>query len=154
MSARLRPVNKPYCLHELCEANYHRLLRLIPTLHQLDDSMTASVNGKPVLFLSLLEKAPYTLILELGHCFDDGIQAYSEPAVKIRVYLDAQTVEVIHDYNRPAINHAFRHYPGIQKTLDYKWSLNYFLEKWLHHCLGHGYQFDGTQTEQADSLIS
>ncbi|MCK5872789.1 MAG: DUF1249 domain-containing protein [Methylococcales bacterium] len=148
----LHPVNKPHCLHKLCESNYHRLLRLVPSLHQLERSATAKVAGKPTLYLSLLEKAPFTLTLELSHCFDEGMKAYFEPAVKVRVYLDAQAVEVVHDNSRPAINHAFRHYPGIQKTLDYKWALNYFLEKWLHHCLGHGYHFNSIPTQQADCL--
>lgn len=149
----LQPVNKPYCLHKLCESNYNRLLRLVPSLHQLNSSVKARVEGKPTLYLSLLEKAPFTLTLELSHCFDEGLKAYFEPAVKVRVYLDAQAVEVLHDDSRPPVHHAFRHYPGIQKTLDYKWSLNYFLEKWLHHCLAHGYHFNSPKPESADSVI-
>jgi uncharacterized protein len=138
----LNPVNKSFCLHTLCESNYYKLLRLIPDLPQIGESAMASPAGKPTLHFRLIEKTPYTLTLELTHCFEEQMDAFVEPAVRIRAYLDAETAEVLADHNRPHIAHAFRQTERCDKIMDYKWTLNYFLEKWLNHCLQLGYCFE------------
>ena len=141
----LNPVNKSFCLHTLCESNYYKLLRLIPDLPQIGESAIASPAGKPTLHFRLIDKTPYTLTLELTHCFEDQTDAFFEPAVRIRAYLDAKTAEVLADHNRPHIEHAFRQTERADKIMDYKWTLNYFLEKWLNHCLQLGYCFEQSE---------
>lgn len=138
----LNPVNKSFCLHTLCESNYYKLLRLIPGLHRIGESAIASPAGKPTLHFRMIDKTPYTLTLELTHCFGDRMDAFVEPAVKIRAYLDAETAEVLADHNRPQIEHAFKQTERADEIMDYKWTLNYFLEKWLNHCLQLGYRFE------------
>ena len=137
----LNPVNKSFCLHTLCESNYYKLLRLIPDLPRIGESAMASPAGKPTLHFRLIERTPYTLTLELTHCFGDRMDAFLEPAVRIRAYLDAESAEVLADHNRPHIAHAFRQTERCNEIMDYKWTLNYFLEKWLNHCLQLGYCF-------------
>jgi len=135
----LDPHEKSYWLAKICEANFERLLRLAPDLASLPASTIAQAQGKPLLHLALLEQSPYTLTLELSHCF--GVESLLEPAVKIRVYLDARAVEVLSDHARPPVRAALRREPKARDVMDYKWTLNYFLSRWLDHCLASDYRF-------------
>lgn len=143
----LEPVEKSFWLAKLCEANYERLLRLIPDLGGMAPSAVASAEGKPALHLALLEHSPYTLTLKLSHCFSHGFEALLEPAVVIRVYLDARAVEVLSDHARPKVHEALRHYAEAREVMDYKWALNYFLSRWLDHCLASNYRFGVARRE-------
>lgn len=141
--ATLEPVEKAYWLAKLCEANFERLLRLIPGLRGMDASATARAEGKPALHLQLLDHAPYTLTLELSHCFG-STEPLLEPAVRIRVYLDARAAEVLSDHARANV---YSRPP--QDVLDYKWRLNYFLSQWLDHCLAAQYCFGLATAERS-----
>lgn len=146
----LNPVNKSLCLEMVCESNYYKLLRLAPDFSQIDAAAVAVARGKPSLHLKVIEKAPYTRTLELSHCFDKENSPSLEPAVKLQVYLDTRSVEVLHDAFRPPFVKALKRLPESRALMDYKWSLNYFLEKWLSHCLQSGYRFNSEATlEQA-----
>ena len=133
-----RPIEKSLWLQKVCESNYRKLRHLIPDLTGLGSAASAHVPGKPPLFLRLLDRSPHTLTLELTHGFGKVL----EPAVKIRVCLDAKTAEVLSDSSRPSVfevlggQKAFTH-----SVLDYKWTLNYFLMRWLDHCLSSQYRF-------------
>lgn len=93
------------------------------------------------LHLEIIERTPYTLTLELSHCFNSNKDEYLAPAVKIRVYLDAQLAEVLSDHAREGVTKVFKD-PGLSlEIMNYKWRLNYFLQKWLDHCLKKDYLF-------------
>ena len=141
------PLEKSYWLAKLCEANFERLLRLIPGLTDLAESSIARAEGKPSLHLKLLDQSTYTLTLELSHCFSKGFESLLEPAVKIRVYLDARAAEVLSEHARIQVNEASRHMGMHKAVLDYKWSLNYFLSQWLDHCLASDYRFGLSRSE-------
>ncbi len=132
-----QPAEKSFWLQKVCEWNYEKLASLIPDLAGVDETAVAQVNGKPSLHLRLLERSPYTLVLELTHDFVRGV----EPAVKIRVCLDAKTAEALSDHWRPYVLDAVRDRYSAKSVLDYKWSLNYFLTRWLDHCLQNDYRF-------------
>jgi uncharacterized protein YqiB (DUF1249 family) len=132
-----QPAEKSFWLQKVCESNYQKLANLIPDLACIDETAVAQVNGKPSLHLRLLERSPYTLVLELTHDFARG----GEPAVKIRVSLDAKTAEALSDHCRPFVLDAVRDRSSAKSVLDYKWSLNYFLTRWLDHCLQSDYRF-------------
>lgn len=134
----LKPLNPFRSLQELCESNYRKLLRLTPQLPRLEEQAVARLGGKPPLHLRLLERSPYTLTLELSYCFDRCVGPVFEPALKLRVYLDASMVEVVGDCERPRRQIGKG---GDRQVLEHKWRLNYFLDKWLDHCLHHGYRF-------------
>lgn len=147
--SRFEPAEKSYWLAKLCEANYERLILLIPNLPALPETAVARADGKPSLHLELLEHAPYTVTLELSHCFSRGFESLLEPAVRIRVYLDARAVEVLSDHVRPLVHQALKPDNGARAVLDYKWSLNYFLSQWLDHCLACNYRFGVVCDKQA-----
>jgi len=85
-------------------------------------------------------------MIELNHCFD---QEFLEPAVKIRLYLDAQLAEVVSDQTRLPIASVFKNKGSSLDIMNYKWRLNYFLQTWLDHCLKKDYQFNASKAYAA-----
>ncbi len=137
----LNPVNKPYLLNEIYESNFYKLFQLMPNLTQIQYSAAALLHGNPTLYLKLLNRSPYTLTIELTHCFNHKNEELFEPAMKIQVYLDAKSVEVL---NKPKPNNhstTMAIKPSAEDILNNKWNSNYFLEKWLNHCIASGYKF-------------
>jgi len=102
------PIEKSLWLHKVCEANFARLNQLIPGLELVGDRLTAEVPGKPALHLRLIERSPFTLVLELTHDFTGGYAMPAEPAVRLRVCLDARTVEMLSDTARPGVHDVLR----------------------------------------------
>lgn len=137
--SQLNPVNKSFCLHQLFESNYHKLLRLIPQLHSIKSTqMLAEPGNKPALELAVLSKTKFTLELQLGYLCPSDVDALTDnnPVLVIRVYLDSKTAEVITQSSN-LLSLPATDYP--KAILDAKWPDNYLLDKWLTHCLGQGY---------------
>ncbi len=135
-------VNKSFCLEQICESNYLKFLRLIPDLYQIKTSAIGLFPNKPSLHLKIIERTAYTLTVQLTHCFMDTPDELIEPAVKIRLYVDAKLAEVLRDHSRTDVFKAISDAGQSKKIMDYKWSLNYFLGKWLDYCLQTDYRFE------------
>ena len=99
----LNPVNKAYCLEQLCESNYQKLFNLIPHLLSVQDHAIGFAEQHVDLYLDVIEHTPYTRTIKLTHCFYSD----SEPAVLIRVYVDARLAEVLSDSARLSVNTVF-----------------------------------------------
>lgn len=137
----VNPVNKSLCLEHICESNYRKLLQLIPDLFTFKEMAIGLTAYKTMLHLKVIEHTPYTMTVELSHCFNKNLEEFLEPAVKIRIYQDAQLAEVICDHARASVAQVFKD-PGLSlEIMNYKWRLNYFLQKWLDHCLKKDYHF-------------
>lgn len=132
----LNPVNKSLILQSLCETNFRKLLRLAPDLLLIDYVAAARAGAKPELYIRIIERKPYTLTMELTHRFECENDARTEPALKIRLYLDAKLAEVLSDCGR-----SLQKDPEPEIVLEFKWTINYFLERWLDHCIEQGYRF-------------
>lgn len=139
--ALVNPVNKSLCLEQMCASNYHKLFQLIPELTTFKDCATGLAPRQTALHIKVLERTPYTLTVELSHCFDRDLSAFFAPAVKIRIYLDAQLAEVLSDHSRASVAQIFKDPAPSRDIMNYKWRLNYFLQKWLDHCLLKDYRF-------------
>ncbi|CAG7856166.1 hypothetical protein MCAMS1_00558 [biofilm metagenome] len=137
----LNPINKSYCLEQVCASNYEKLFRLIPDLCGVKVQATGVAPNHTALYLQVIEQTPYTMTVELSHSFLDEPDELLEPAVRIRVYLDAQLAEVLSDHARPHVGHVYKDFSLCREIMNYKWRLNYFLQKWLDHCLAKNYQF-------------
>lgn len=137
----VNPVNKSFCLEQLCESNYQKLLRLIPGLLTLTDAAIGLAPHDTSLHISVLEHSAYTMTIELSHCFCKNKEAFFEPAVRIRIYRDAQLAEVINDHVRASVAVVFKDPGKSRDIMNYKWRLNYFLQKWLDHILKKDYRF-------------
>jgi len=137
----VNPVNKSICLEQVCASNYQKLLKLIPDLMEFKNTAVGHAPHHTTLHLEIIERTPYTMTVELSHCFSRNHDELLEPAVKIRVYLDAQLAEVLSDHARAGVAQVFKD-PGLSREImNYKWRLNYFLQKWLDHCLKKNYLF-------------
>lgn len=146
--SQVRPVNTSLCLEKICESNYQKLFRLIPNLCSFDKTAIGHTPEKPALYLDVIERDRYTLTIELSHCFNRQLAELIEPGVKIRVYLDAELAEVIRDNDRPAVERVYKNPGHLREIRDYKWRLNYFLQKWLDHCLKTDYRFYSAEPDQ------
>ncbi len=140
--------NKSFCLQTLCESNYCKLLQLAPNLTELPETTTFLSDGKPSLHLKILNRSPFTLTAELSHCFSHENEIKFEPAVKIQIYLDSKSTEVLRDHIRPHAAQGIKDFPNPKAVMDYKWTQNYFLERWLDHCLQIGYQFTNSEISE------
>ncbi|MEO1888675.1 MAG: DUF1249 domain-containing protein [Cycloclasticus sp.] len=120
MLSQVRPINKSFCLQVLCEDNFRKLFRLIPNLSQNTQHGT-TISSK------ILASGPYTHTILLQH---QGAEPSAQnPSFKCRVYLDTQSVEVINIEGNLLPNKLQKMSP--KDILNNKWTLNYFLEKWL-----------------------
>jgi hypothetical protein len=137
----LNPVNKSFCLETLCESNYQKLFQLIPDLHVFDQSAIGTAQNNTTLYLNIIEQTPYTKTIELSHSFQKNLEQFFAPAVVIRLYTDVQLAEVLSDHARASVRQVFRDVGLCREIMNYKWRLNYFLHKWLDHCLNKNYQF-------------
>ena len=145
----INPVNKSICLEQVCESNYQKLFRLIPDLMVFNAVAIGLAPHHTTLHLHILERTAYTLTLELSHCFNNDLA----PAVKIRVYLDAQLAEVLSDHARAGVAQVFKD-PGLSREImNYKWRLNYFLQKWLDHCLKNDYLFSAVSQASTINMV-
>ena len=137
----VHPVNMPLCLAKICESNFEQLFRLIPHLCSFQKSATGKAINKTALHVQILERSKYTLTIELNYCFGNTSSELILPAIKIRVYLDAKQVEVIKHHAKKRVSSVYKSPAQSVEILHYKWRLNYFLQKWLNHCLLTPYQF-------------
>ncbi|MGJ0486182.1 MAG: DUF1249 domain-containing protein [Methylomicrobium sp.] len=147
--SQLNPVNKSFCLEQICAANYQKLLRLIPNLLDCRDTAIGIAESSSALHLEVLERSPYTLTILLSHSFKKNLEEFLEPAVTIRLYLDLQLAEVISDHARAAVAKVYKDPRMSLEIMNYKWRLNYFLQKWLEHCLNKNYFFRSQTFENA-----
>ncbi|WP_428354232.1 DUF1249 domain-containing protein [Methyloprofundus sp.] len=140
--AKVSPLNKSFCLQNICESNFNKLFSLIPNLRGIDESAQGYADDKPRLHLQILEQSPYTKTIQLSYYFENSAaEVVLEPAVKIRIYFDVCTAEVLRDYKRVEVTKAIADIGLSSDIMDYKWRLNYFLVKWLDHCLKADYSF-------------
>lgn len=145
--SQLNPVNKSFCLEQVCAANYQKLFSMIPNLLDYGNTAIGFAEGGSTLHLEVLERSPYTFTILLSHSFKKNHEEFLEPAVTIRLYLDLQLAEVISDHARAAVAKVYKN-PGLSlEIMNYKWRLNYFLQKWLDHCLHKNYRFSPESSE-------
>jgi uncharacterized protein YqiB (DUF1249 family) len=142
MMSLVNPVNTSYCLEKICESNYQKLLKLVPDLFILKDTSIGIARHTPTLHLIVIAVAPYTMTIKLTHRFKKEKDLLDEPAVLICIYLDLKLAEVLNHHGRRCVAQAFNTPSLSHEIMDYKWRLNYFLQKWLDHCLSREYQFN------------
>jgi len=135
------PIEKPYWLHQVCELNYDKLTRLIHDWAALTDSLTGHAESKPPLNFKLLERSPYTLVIELTHSPVTADESEPDPQVRIRICLDAKTAEVLSGGRYPPAQPEHQKTLDAERIVDRKWQHNYFLSRWLDHCLRSHYRF-------------
>jgi len=125
-------------LMDLYENNFMRLRRLIPDVSKLPDTAVSRLPGCLSLHMQILERTKFTTTLCLTYYFEEGESRVAEPDLTIRVYHDANQLEVLTGH----LKHGRQQYDHIpEKAIKIKWKLNRFLYKWLGYCLYLGHSF-------------
>jgi len=138
-------------LIDMYEGNYFRLMRLVPELDQMRGTLVSRVQGSLDLYLTVLERFPYTSTIALTYRFDDPDGPIAEPNVRVCIYHDVKAVDVIsHSSRRLRLVRPWRR--GHMPELERKWRLNRFLQKWLGFCLRQGHLFLRCTAIPVDSL--
>ena len=135
-------------LMDMYEINFMRFKKLINNIDIVDNHAIAQVSHCLDLHLTINERCKYTTSVTLSYAFEDEEGTAFEPDLKLRIYHDAQLIEVIAGHLRHGRLHL-DHVPA--DALKLKWKLNRFLYKWLGFCLYLGYQFD-TSAVMVDAL--
>jgi uncharacterized protein YqiB (DUF1249 family) len=126
------------------ENNYLRLRRLIPDITKLPESTVSRLPGCLSLHLDIIERTKFTTTIFLSYYFEEAEQMIAEPALTLRIYHDANQVEVLTGH----LQHGRLQYDHIpEKAIKVKWKLNRFLYKWLGYCLYLGHSFKPYQKE-------
>ncbi len=131
-------------LQSVCEANYHRLLRLLPQMRSgAGERRVGLSHGERmlgVLSLAVVESCPYTTTLEVRQ--EGGSPWLPAPTLLVRVYHDARMAEVMEPSGpRALLGRYFYPNPDMRQP-DEKTQLNLFLGEWLSHCLACGHELE------------
>jgi uncharacterized protein len=118
-------------LMSLYESNYIRLGWLAGDPTQLAGHHRSSVRGDCDLLLSVLERGPYTTILQLTYLIDESGTRVERPDMRVRVYHDARLAE----------GHAWEGRARAERELHQCWARNVMLNKWLEYCVERGHRF-------------
>ena len=119
-----------------CDANYLRLLKLMPDLADSDRRSFNVILGEsePRVHFEVTERCKYTTVvnvtLELG--------GLPETRIAVRIYHDAKSAEVIAYQDERGFD-AVYDYPNTKmRQRDEKAQVNRFLSEFLAVCLEHG----------------
>lgn len=132
-------IQKPTVGHlmELCEENYRLLIMIAPDLSCLSGNYCSELPGQTDLHMEVLEQAPYTSLIHLTYHFSHQEGQRRDPDATLRVYHDAQQIEVVDLCQNALPVESNYHHPGLSN----KWKVNLFLSKWLAFCLSQGHRF-------------
>ena len=128
-------------LMELYECNYIRLRNLVPDLDVVPAEVISRVNGGLDLHLRVVERCKFTTTLNLTYYFHDEEGRFPAPDMQVRLYHDAQVGEVLFCGRRRGVRHADYNRMRNNYSLEEKWRMNRFLQKWLGYSLMQGHRF-------------
>ena len=122
-----------------CDANYARLMRLLPDLRVSDERAIGLElpSGNTTVHLWVVERCPYTTTIRLqqGSANDTLLRA---PTMLVRLYHDASTAEVIQYQNERSFQPVYS-YPNLAMRLpDEKAQINKLLAEMLSFYLQTG----------------
>ena len=158
---RIRPgVRAPRNLAGLIgvyEQNWSLLRLLAPDLARLDGTTVSRVAGALDLYLTVLERAPYTTHILLTYHFDDApvpdAESVAEPNARLCVYHDARMVELVSHSRRRRLRGVEPWRLGHAPDLYRRWEMNRFLQKWLRFCGHQGHLFLEATTTRVHARV-
>ena len=129
-------------LQAACEANYARLMRLLPHMREHTESRRVALSEGEhllgVLALEVLESCPYTTTLCVRQ--EHSLPWLPVPRLEVRAYHDARMAEVIGAENARRFRSIYPYPNAAMHQPDEKTQLNLFLGEWLSHCLSCGHE--------------
>lgn len=131
-------------MHHVCEANYGRLLRLIPDCDTEDLQYQFKINDALLYTVKIIECSRYTSTLEMSQKSQSGFE-FMRPVVQVRLYHDAKMAEVLSAQNIGSLKPSYR-YPNIKMyQKNEKEMVNLFLAEWLQFCLTQSSQLHSSE---------
>ncbi|MGA8133910.1 MAG: DUF1249 domain-containing protein [Pseudomonas gingeri] len=131
-------------LQAACEANYARLMRLLPQMREQQlarrIAMTQGEQMLGVLALEVLQDNPYTTTLLVRQ--EHSLPWLPVPQLQVQVYHDARMAEVISAEHARRFRSIYPYPNSAMHQPDEKAQLNVFLGEWLSHCLACGHEFE------------
>ena len=126
------------------EANYDRLVLLVPQIETIQCGARTSVHDARELVLEVFDRSRYTTTVGLTQYLNIDGRMVPNPHMRIRLYHDAKVAEVVAYQNHANFKHRYP-YPNPKMLLRHeKRAVNQFLAEWLTHCVAMGYRFDST----------
>jgi len=129
-------------LQAACEANYVRLLRLLPDMrgeqHSRRIGMTQGEQLLGVLSLEVAQACPYTTTLRVRQ--EHSLPWLPVPQLEVQVYHDARMAEVVSAEHARRFRSVYPYPNEAMHQPDEKAQLNLFLGEWLSHCLECGHE--------------
>jgi len=121
-----------------CEANYARLLKLLPETGSRKLSVTYPGGQTVTVLFELLENFRYTSSIRISQCAASCDWLHL-PSMAVRLYHDASMAEVVNAEHMRQLRGIYR-YPNEQMLhVDEKVQRNLYLGEWLRYCLRHGH---------------
>jgi uncharacterized protein YqiB (DUF1249 family) len=129
-------------LQAACEANYARLMRLLPGMRNEQRArqiaMTQGDQMLGVLTLEVIQACPYTTTLRVRQ--EHSLPWLPVPQMEVQVYHDARMAEVIGAEHARRFQGVYPYPNANMHQPDEKAQLNLFLGEWLSHCLACGHE--------------
>jgi uncharacterized protein YqiB (DUF1249 family) len=127
-------------ISSICEANYARLLKLLPNMNDgigREFTLSGGPKHSTRIRFTIEEQFKYTLTI-LVEQTNDLSNFLTPPRMEVRLYQDVRMAEVISFANNHRFNGVYA-YPNPQMHQpDEKHQINIFFSDWLSHCLAHG----------------
>ena len=136
---RRRPYNIDLRAHlEQCDDNYRRLVRLMPDLKRTDRRYFRIFPRTAALTVAfeVIHRSRYTTVLSL--ILPASVRGFGEMCIKVRVYHDARTAEVIEFQGQRRFDAVYEYPNPKMRQPDEKAQVNRFLSEFLNACLAHG----------------
>lgn len=128
-------------LQATCEANYARLMRVLPGMRERPAQRRLALGvgdaTLAVLALTVSEAGPYTSTVDL--CEESGLDWLPAPRLQVRVYHDARMAEVTAAEHCRQLQPRYAYPNAAMHQPDEKHQLNCFLGEWLGHYLACGH---------------
>jgi uncharacterized protein YqiB (DUF1249 family) len=130
-------INLPAHMAE-CDTNYLRLLKLFPSLREVDLNLIGVVAGEQPFEVrfEVLERARYTTLVRLTQLSQTAWNG--ELRLTVRLYHDARSAEVVEYQGKRHFRAAYDYPNEHMRQPDEKAQINRFLGEYLSHCLRHG----------------
>ncbi|GAB2685721.1 DUF1249 domain-containing protein [Aliiglaciecola sp. 3_MG-2023] len=129
----------------VCEANYARLLRLLPDCDTVTLSYTFEINDGLYYRVKIIDSSRYTSTLELAQ-LADGVPAFLRPVMQIRLYHDANVAEVLSAQHIGSLKPSYAYPNTNMHQPNEKEMTNRFLAEWLSFCLRHAESIGSSET--------
>ena len=122
--------------HALCEANYTRVLKLLPDIDEDSQSYEFGTEQEIQYRIRIVDASRYTTTLDVSQ-MSDSLPDWLKPSMHVRLYHDARMAEVLSSQNVTAIKPSYDYPNQKMHQKNEKEMINCFLAEWLLFCLNH-----------------